>query len=311
MSEVPPRIALLPRSDDDMAAAIAAGGGALAAPGDADAIVWTDPGDPEALRSTLESSPATWVQLPFAGIERFVAAGVIDPARTWTCAKVIYGHSTGEHALALMLAAARCLHTHVKAQTWRGQTRAGRPERQLKGAEIVLVGAGGIARELTRMLEPLQARVTVVSRSGRTVEGAAGSARTEELHEVLPGADFVVVAAALTDETRGLIGRAALGAMGKGAWLVNVARGGLVDTDALVEALREGSIAGAALDVTDPEPLPDGHPLWSLDNAIITPHVANTWDMALPELRAMVRRNVEAFATGRPLEGLVDPVLGY
>lgn len=88
-------------------------------------------------------------------------------------------------------------------------------------------------------------------------------------------------------------------------------RGGLVDTDALVNALTEGSIGGAALDVTDPEPLPEGHPLWDLDNVIITPHVANTWDMALPSLRAMVERNVARFGAGQPLEGLVDPSLGY
>ncbi|MQB00085.1 MAG: hydroxyacid dehydrogenase, partial [Actinobacteria bacterium] len=95
------------------------------------------------------------------------------------------------------------------------------------------------------------------------------------------------------------------------AWLVNVARGAHVDTDALVAALEARSIGGAALDVTEPEPLPEGHPLWGMDNALITSHVANTWDMALPELRAMVERNVSAFAAGRELEGLVDIDLGY
>ena len=87
--------------------------------------------------------------------------------------------------------------------------------------------------------------------------------------------------------------------------------GSLVDTDDLVAALQDGTIGGAALDVTDPEPLPDGHLLFDLDNAIVTPHVANTWDMALPELAALVERNVAAFGRGDPLEGLVDPALGY
>ncbi len=95
------------------------------------------------------------------------------------------------------------------------------------------------------------------------------------------------------------------------AWLVNVARGGLVDTDALVRALQDEAIGGAALDVTEPEPLPPGHPLWDLPNALITPHVANTWSMAVPELAAMVGRNVARFAAGEPLEGVVDPALGY
>ncbi|MGH7317673.1 MAG: NAD(P)-dependent oxidoreductase, partial [Candidatus Rokuibacteriota bacterium] len=221
---------MLPRVDEGMRAAIAEGGGDVCEQPAADAIVWTDARDPEGLRRALEGSTVTWVQLPFAGIEKFVAAGVIDPARTWTCAKGIYGHSTGEHALALMLAAARCLHTHLRSRTWDGVQGLGRSERQLKDARVVVVGAGGIARDLALMLRPLQARVTVVSRSGREVEGAQGAAGTEQLPELLPGADFLVVAAALTEETRGMIGADALASLNEGAWLVNVARGGLVDT---------------------------------------------------------------------------------
>jgi D-3-phosphoglycerate dehydrogenase len=102
-----------------------------------------------------------------------------------------------------------------------------------------------------------------------------------------------------------------LARMRSDAWIVNVARGPLIDTPALVEALQAGSIGGAALDVTDPEPLPDGHPLWSLEDALITPHVANTWAMAVPELAAMVARNVAAWCRGDELEGIVDPDLGY
>jgi phosphoglycerate dehydrogenase-like enzyme len=108
-----------------------------------------------------------------------------------------------------------------------------------------------------------------------------------------------------------LIGAGTFAAMKTDAWLINVARGGLVDTDALVEALRAKEIGGAALDVTDPEPLPEDHPLWQLDDVLVTPHIANTWDMGLPELRALVRRNVERFKKGAELEGLVDPTLGY
>ncbi len=95
------------------------------------------------------------------------------------------------------------------------------------------------------------------------------------------------------------------------AWLVNVARGDQVVTDDLVAALQAGEIAGVALDVTDPEPLPDDHPLWALPNVLVTPHVANTWDMGLPELRSLVERNVRRFAAGDRLEGVVDPALGY
>jgi len=117
--------------------------------------------------------------------------------------------------------------------------------------------------------------------------------------------------AALTPRTKHLFGREMLARMRPSAWLINVARGGLIDADALVNALREERIGGAALDVTEPEPLPADHPLWSLEDAIITPHVANTLDMSLPELHALVRRNIRHFARGESLEGLVDPALGY
>ncbi|MGH2754375.1 MAG: NAD(P)-dependent oxidoreductase, partial [Actinomycetota bacterium] len=120
-----------------------------------------------------------------------------------------------------------------------------------------------------------------------------------------------VLAAALTDATRGLFDSLMLEYMKEDAWLINVARGGLVVTDDLVKALDYRLIGGAALDVTDPEPLPDSHLLWFLDNVLITPHVANTWDMALPELTALVARNVGRFAEGRQLEGLVDVAAGY
>jgi phosphoglycerate dehydrogenase-like enzyme len=99
--------------------------------------------------------------------------------------------------------------------------------------------------------------------------------------------------------------------MGEQAWLINVARGRHVDTGALVEALNSGTIAGAGLDVTDPEPLPDGHPLWGAPNCIITPHTADTWDMVLPRLAERIRENVAAFSAGDPLRGPVDPEAGY
>jgi phosphoglycerate dehydrogenase-like enzyme len=99
--------------------------------------------------------------------------------------------------------------------------------------------------------------------------------------------------------------------IGPGGWLVNVARGGHVDTEALVSALAGGRLGGAALDVTDPEPLPDGHPLWSEPHCIITPHTADTWDMIVPLLSARIRTNVARFEAGQPFEGVVDPHAGY
>lgn len=310
MSAATRRIAIEPISEPGLEQAVADGGGEVAGVADADGLIWVDPRDPNGLGERLDRSPATWIQLPFAGIESFFAAGVIDPARTWTCAKGVYGHACAEHALALMLTAARRIHHHARERRWE-VPGFGSPERRLKDAVVLIVGTGGIGSELVPMLRPLGTRIVAVNRSGAALEGAERTGTTNELPDMIGDADFVVIAAALTPATRGLFDAELLQRMKPTAWLVNVARGGLVDTEALVDALKTEGIGGAALDVTDPEPLPEGHPLWALDNVVITPHVANTWDMALPDLRALVRRNVENFVTGAELEGLVDPGLGY
>lgn len=311
MSEV--KVAIAPVSTEEMRTAVERGGGRVVEPGEAEALVWVDPANPDGLKALLTTCPAPWIQLPFAGIEAFFAAGVIDPTRTWTCAKGIYGHSTAEHALALMLMAARRLHIHVNARSWSSPRGVGSgfgaAERRLADCTVLIVGTGGIGTELAAMLVPLRANVIGVNRSGSPMPNSIRTEKTDRLRELLPSADFVVLATALTPRTKGLLGAGELELMKPSAWLINVARGALVDTEALVEALRDGRIGGAALDVTDPEPLPDGHPLWDL--AIVTPHVANTWDMALPELSALVERNVRRYGQGEPLEGTVDPAAGY
>jgi phosphoglycerate dehydrogenase-like enzyme len=132
-----------------------------------------------------------------------------------------------------------------------------------------------------------------------------------ELEEALDGAIGVVLALALTPETTGIIGRQQLERISDHGWIVNVARGGHIVTDELVDVLEKGGIGGAALDVTDPEPLPEGHPLWSMPNCIITPHVGNTPEMAVPLLAARITENVRRWTAGETLLGLVDPALGY
>jgi phosphoglycerate dehydrogenase-like enzyme len=143
------------------------------------------------------------------------------------------------------------------------------------------------------------------------VAGAARTVSVDELDDVLPGALVVFLALALTPQTTGIIGAKELDRMDDRAWLVNVARGRHVDTEALVAALGAGAIAGAALDVTDPEPLPAGHPLWGRANCIITPHTADTIEMVRPLLADRIRANVTRFAAGEPLIGVVDPIAGY
>ncbi|GAC1372416.1 MAG: D-isomer specific 2-hydroxyacid dehydrogenase family protein [Actinomycetota bacterium] len=291
-----------------IAEAVLRAGGVLGSPAQADAVVWTDPSDPEHLGDILVGSPARWVQLPFAGVDTFAAAGLLEPDRIWTSAKGIYGPMAAEHTLALMLAAARSLPGYARRSTWAGQDEL--DSRRMIGQRVLLVGTGGISRALARMLEPLEPTILAVNRSGRPMPGASATAPVAQLRELVGQVDWVVLAAALTVETLRLFDASMFAAMSRQAWLINVARGQMVDTQALVEALTSRGIAGAALDVTDPEPLPDGHPLWSLPNVLITPHTASTWEMALPELAARVERNVISFANGQPLEGLVDTALG-
>jgi phosphoglycerate dehydrogenase-like enzyme len=302
------RIAVAPSTSDLVAAAVQAGGGELVDVGDApDALVWMDPRNADGLRQALAEAPtATWVQLPFAGIENFAQAGVLARDRIWTCAKGIYGEPTAEHALTLTLAGLRHLPQHARASTWGKQGGT-----TLYDAPVVILGGGGITSALLELLTPYRARTTVVRRSSDAVPGATRTVGMDQLDEVLPDALVVILALALTPETEHVIGAKQLAAMSESAWLVNVARGRHVDTDALVAALRDNAIGGAALDVTDPEPLPDGHPLWSMPNAIITPHTANPWQVAQPLLARRITDNVRRFRDGQELLGLVDLDAGY
>jgi len=303
-----PRIAIGPRPWDGLTTVVREAGGEPAGIGpDADALVWLDAADLDGLARALAAAPAArWVQLPFAGVELAAQAGLLDPARTWTCAKGAYAEPVAEHALMLALAGLRFLRRRLRATSW--GTAAGE---SLYDQPVTIVGGGGIAAALMALLAPMRAQVTVVRRQSAAVPGAARTLQTSQLAQALPGARVVFVALALTPETERIIGAAELAAMRPDAWLVNVARGRHVDTGALVDALRSRSIGGAALDVTDPEPLPGGHPLWDLDNAIITPHTADTPDMIHRMLSRRIGRNVAAFVAGRPLEGLVDPAAGY
>jgi phosphoglycerate dehydrogenase-like enzyme len=288
--------------------AVTAGGGTLVDGADvaqAECLIWADPHDVGALAEMLAAMPSVrWIQLPSAGVEKFYS--MFDDARIWTSTKGAYAEPVAEHALALGLAGLRHLPARARARAW------GEPAgRRLMGQQVTIVGGGGIARALIALLEPFGVRITVVRRRVEPVGGAGSVVEPGRLHDVLPGAALVVLALALTPETAGLIGAAELDRMDADAWLVNVARGGHVVTDDLVDALRTRVIGGAALDVTDPEPLPPGHPLWELENCLITPHVASTREMAEPLFAERVRQNVERFRTSQPLLGLVDPTLGY
>jgi phosphoglycerate dehydrogenase-like enzyme len=300
-------VAVGPSSSESMADAIRAGGGVpVGAGGPADALVWLAPWDPDGLRAAVKTTGARWVQLSVAGIENLTEAGVIDPDRAWTCAKGAFAEPVAEHALMLALAGLRSLRTRVEARSWGPPAGV-----SLFDERVTILGGGGIATCLLALLAPFRVAATVVRRSAEPVPGAARTLPVTRLAEALPDALVVFIALALTPETEHIIGAAELAAMRPDGWLVNVARGGHVDTDALVAALEGGAIGGAALDVTDPEPLPDGHPLWTDERCIITPHTADTPEMVDRMLAARVRDNVARFAAGQPLAGLVDVAAGY
>ena len=308
----PGPIAVLPEPRDIFVDAVHAGGGVVAPLSkETRGLIWLSSDDPSALIATLESHPGIeWVQLPWAGVDAF--AEVLRPAAAhpkplWTSAKGAYSQPVAEHALLLSLALLRELPVSVRATSW-SQVALGR---SLFGLDVVIVGAGGIALELIRLLEPFGVSITVVRRSSTALEGAARTVTVDRLDEVLPFADVVVIAAALTDSTSKLFGPAQFALMRSDSVLVNIARGGLVDSDALLDAVRQGAIAGAGLDVTEPEPLSDGHPLWSEPTVIITSHNADTPEMTAPLLAERIRLNVKAFLGDGRFVGVVDPGSGY
>ena len=193
------------------------------------------------------------MQLPFAGIEQYVH--LVDDRRTWTCGKGVYAEPVAELALTLALAGMRGVRQYARATAW------SRPHgRNLLGANVTILGGGGITESLIRMLTPFDCRVTVVRNRVQEMDGVDEVVEADRYIDALAGADVVVVALALTAETEGMLSRNEFELMEDHAWVVNVARGRHIVTDDLVWALENGVIGGAALDVTDPEPLPDDHP---------------------------------------------------
>jgi phosphoglycerate dehydrogenase-like enzyme len=301
-----PRVAIVPEYERPwVAEAVRAGGGEVVALADAEALMWTSPWQPEDLAPMVASAPQLrWVHLPFAGVEPYI--DLMDGSKVWTCGKGVYAEPVAEHALALALAGLRGLPERVRATSWGPQGGT-----SLYDRPVTILGGGGITTTLVGLLSAFRCEITVVRRQALPLHGVSRVLTVDRLHEALPAAGVVFLALALTPATTGIIGAAELALMDSDAWLVNVARGRHVVTDDLVVALASGSIGGAALDVTDPEPLPDGHPLWSAPNCVITPHTANTVEMAQPAIAARITENVAAWAQGRPLTGLVDLAAGY
>lgn len=305
-------ISVLPEAGSEpFAQAIRDAGGQVAPLGeDTRGLVFLDYSAPQTLADALDRHPGiTWVQLPYAGIDAMASlvAPHADRGVVFTSAKGAYAEPVAEHALTLALAVARRLPLRARATSW-----AKRQEGlSLYGANVVIVGAGGIALEFIDLLAPFRVRVTVVRRRAEAVTGADRTITTDELDGALAEADLVVLAAAANDGTKHLLDARRLALLPERAIVVNIARGPLIDTEALADALEAGQLYGAGLDVTDPEPLPDGHRLWTNERALITPHTADTPEMVEPLLQERIRQNVEGFLRTGVFVGRCDPRLGY
>jgi phosphoglycerate dehydrogenase-like enzyme len=303
-----PSIALLPSPTDELAAAVREGGGVVEPLSDATAgLVLSDAISASAVESVLTEHPGIrWIQLYLAGVDQYDGLMRANHSREWTSGKGAFGQPVGEFALTLTLAIMRGVPAFARARSW------GPPlGTSLHGRNVVLVGAGGVGSEILRLLQAFTEHITVVRAHNQPVPGAEKTVTDAGLDEALADADVVILAAALTAGTDHLMDARRLALLKPEAFLINISRGPTVDTDALVQALAAGQLAGAALDVTDPQPLPDGHPLWSEPRALITPHTAETPEMVAPLLAGRVRENVRRFAAGEPLDGLVNVDEGY
>ena len=213
--------------------------------------------------------------------------------------------AVAEHAVALMLALGRRIHeaqTNAAQQKW-DSTQNTRMF-SLDGKTIAIVGFGAIGKEAALRLRPFGAHVIGISRTAAPSDLADEVAPASELDAILPRADIVMLSTPLTDATRRLFDASRIARMKKGAVLINIARGQIVDTHAMVEALQSGQLGGAGLDVTDPEPIPADHPLWRAPNAIVTPHVAAAGGYR--RLGLFAAANVAAFLRGETPKALIE-----
>jgi phosphoglycerate dehydrogenase-like enzyme len=249
-----------------------------------------------------------WIGLTSAGYDVLLRAGVA-PGVTTTYAVRVHAPAVAEHAVALVLALLRQLPRAVTAQTaakWDSPAMVN-SLRSLEDLTVTIVGFGSIGGAVAERLRPLAKRIIGVNRSGNPDARADAMFPSSRLHDALAESDVAIVTAAYSDATRHLIGAAAFAALPADALLVNVARGPVVDSAALKEALAGGRLAGAALDVTDPEPLPADDPLWHTPGVIITPHISSFGSRATGQrLAAQFGDNVDRLERGEALEGTID-----
>jgi len=267
---------------------------------DCDALV-TFEWDPVFLDAGLD-----WIHSIQAGVDRFPFEDLSDLEIRLTNSTGIHGDTVGETVVGYMTSLARRLHVYRSRQ----ERREWRPPAwdepfTLAGEPVTVVGLGTLGRGVASRADGLEMRVRGVRRTPTPVEHVERIYAPADLTEAITDARFVVLTVPLTDETTGLIGEAELDAMRSDAYLINVARGPVVDQAALVDALKSGAIAGAALDVFEDEPLPDSSPLWEMDDVVVTPHAAAATRDYADRIADLVRENSRRLANGEALANAV------
>lgn len=266
-------------------------------------------------RVIAAATDAVWAQIPSAGAERCMSTTrIVNGSVVLTNMQKMSSPVIAEHAIALTLSLARYLPYYARKMPsgeWRRSRGTTDNMQSIAGKTMLVVGLGGIGTEVARRAAALDMRVIATRRHVREgPEFVDYVGLSGELHELAAEADFVVVTLPLTAETAGLLDKDFFNVAKRGAHLINVGRGRTIVTDDLIAALKSGQIAGAGLDVTDPEPLPADHPLWQMDNVLITPHVSSRGGSRVRHA-ILLKENLRRFAAGEALLNVVDPELGY
>jgi phosphoglycerate dehydrogenase-like enzyme len=259
-----------------------------------------------------------WIHAPTAAVHQLLFPELVESSVVLTNAHEVHGPVVAEHVVALIFALAKKIPQAARLQQKRlwGQNAIwndGPRPREVAGATLGLIGVGSIGRRVARMASALGMRVIAVREHPQKEkpEGIIAVYAPNQLHDLLAQSDYVVVAAPLTEATRGLMSADRLAAMRPSAYLINVGRGPQVDETALGDALRNGRIAGAALDVFEREPLPAESPLWALENLLITPHTAGLTELLWLRHYALFSENLRRYLAGEPLLFVVDKRKGY
>jgi phosphoglycerate dehydrogenase-like enzyme len=249
-----------------------------------------------------------WVHVGGAGCEEFLIPEFVASDIILTNGRIIQGPEVADHAMALLLSVTRNLHLIIAGKTAQPMPRP----LELRGKTMLVVGLGGIGMLVAERAAAFGMRVIGINPDYVPMLSMIERVLPpERMHEVLPEADVVAVVAPNTPATRGMFGHAEFAAMKPSAYFIAVSRGKLIDTNALTNAMNNSAITAAGLDVTDPEPLPDDHPLRHMDNVVITPHIAGLSEHNRQRSFDLIQDNLERFTNGLPLYNIVDKELGY